>query len=437
MANSNFKALIIGAGTGGLCLAHGLRASGIEVRVFERDGAPADRLFGYRLNISATGNRALQSCLPEANYERFVAASAKSSSSVAFFDQNLKRLLWIRLPTVDRAAVESERPVSRIALRKVLLDGIEDLVTFNQTFSAFEESSNRITARFEDGSSDTGDVLIGADGASSRVARQLLPQSRRIDTGIVVISGRFPLDDEARRDTPPAVLGGPTLILGPPGRFMFASTVEYPPEAITPYDRDEYVMWGLSARAEDLGLQGPPSSLDAESARVLALNNMQGWDPALRRMVERADTGQMNTFAVRSAEPIAPWDTQKATLLGDALHNMTPYRGMGANAALYDAQLLRSALVSVSRGETGLIPALSEFERRMIERGFASVRSSLADMERFHAKSPFRRFAMRSTFRVLDALPATPVQGRTLVNGGPRQPASHSSGTGTGILEFR
>jgi hypothetical protein len=67
---------------------------------------------------------------------------------------------------------------------------------------------------------------------------------------------------------------------------------------------------------------------------------------------------------------------------------LPPYRGMGANAALYDVQWLRSVLVSVVRGETALIPALSQFERMMIERGFAAVRSSLADMECFHAKSP-------------------------------------------------
>ena len=406
MAKSNLKVVVIGAGTGGLCLAHGLRAAGIEVRVFERGAAAQDRLFGYRLNISATGNRALESCLPKENYRRFVAASARSSSGVAFFDQSLKRLLSIELPTVDRASIESERPVSRIALRKVLLDGIEDLVMFNRSFEAYEDgSSNQITARFQDGSTETGDVLVGADGANSRVARQLLPQSKRLDTGFVVISGRFPLDAEARRSTPPAVLRGPTLVLGPAGRFMFASAVEYPPGADTRYDLDEYVMWGLSARREDLGLRVAPESLDAESARGLALGNMRHWNPALLRMVERADARHMNTFAVKSASPLLPWRTRNVTVLGDALHNMTPYRGMGANAALYDAQLLRNALLSVLRGEAALIPALSAFEGKMIERGFAAVRSSLADMERFHAKSPFRRFALKSTFRVIDSLP--------------------------------
>jgi 2-polyprenyl-6-methoxyphenol hydroxylase-like FAD-dependent oxidoreductase len=80
------KVLIIGAGTGGLCLAHGLHASGIDVRIFERDLTPTDRIQGYRLNISATGNRALKACLPPANYRRFVdppnRARASRSSTI-------------------------------------------------------------------------------------------------------------------------------------------------------------------------------------------------------------------------------------------------------------------------------------------------------------------------------------------------------------------
>ena len=405
-AGDNLKVMIVGAGTGGLCLAHGLRAAGVQVRVYERDRSPEDRLFGYRLNISATGNRALKACLPAANYNRFIAASAKSSSSVAFFDEHLTRLLCIEMPHVDRASLDSERPISRIALRRLLLDGVEDLVSFDRTFRAYQGgAADQVTVQFEDGSTDTGDVLIGADGAGSRIARQLLPQSKRIDTGIVVISGRYRLDDTARRDVPAAVLRGPTLIVGPPGRFMFASAVEYPPEADTRYDRDEYIMWGLSARREDLGLDDALEKLGPEAAREVALRNMLGWDPALRRMVERAEAAFMNTFAVKSAAPIEPWPTRNVTVLGDALHNMTPYRGMGANAALYDARLLRGALVAAARGEAGLIAALGRFERQMIAHGFAAVRSSLADMERFHSKSPLRRFATKSVFRLVDSVP--------------------------------
>src|SRR5262249_44338563 len=69
------KIMIIGAGPGGLCLAHGLAKDGIAVEVFERDGSPADHQPGYRLSISATGSAALRSCLPDAQYRKFVAKS--------------------------------------------------------------------------------------------------------------------------------------------------------------------------------------------------------------------------------------------------------------------------------------------------------------------------------------------------------------------------
>jgi 2-polyprenyl-6-methoxyphenol hydroxylase-like FAD-dependent oxidoreductase len=398
--------IVVGAGTGGLCLAHGLRAAGIEVRVFERDRTPVDRLQGYRLTISATGNRALQSCLPKANFDRFVAASAKPNTGVSFLDHRLHRLLSIPIPHADPAAPESVRPVSRITLRQILLDGLTGVVSFDKTFLSFEDAPDgRITVHFADGSTASADVLIGADGAGSRMRTQLLPQAQRIDTGIVAISGRFTLDEAARRETPQVVFQGPTLFMGPPGRFMFASAVEYPEGKTSPYDRDEYVMWGFSARRTRLVLPGSIESLSSEAARVLVLGQMKNWHPSLRRLVERADAPTMTCFAVKSAQEVGPWLTRNVTLLGDALHNMTPFRGMGANTALRGAAALRRALVAVSKGEQELIPSLAAYERDMIDHGFAAVRASLTNMRRLHAESALSRFATKAMFRVANTLP--------------------------------
>jgi 2-polyprenyl-6-methoxyphenol hydroxylase-like FAD-dependent oxidoreductase len=102
-----------------------------------------------------------------------VRGSAKSSTSVSFFDHHLKRLLRIDTAEIDCASVDSERPISRIALRKVLRDGVEHLISFGRTFERYEESPDGETiAYFEDGSTEHGTLLVGADGASSRVARQ-------------------------------------------------------------------------------------------------------------------------------------------------------------------------------------------------------------------------------------------------------------------------
>ena len=97
-------------------------------------------------------------------------------------------------------------------------------------------------ARFEDGSTAEGDVLVGADGAGSRVRRQLLPHAQRIETGLVAVSGKVLLDATVRNKTPAAIFKGPTLVLGPRGGFMFAGAVEYPPDHLSAYDRDEYVI---------------------------------------------------------------------------------------------------------------------------------------------------------------------------------------------------
>jgi len=407
--NNNAEVLIIGAGTGGLCLAHGLVASGLRVHVFERDRTPTERLQGYRLHISATGNRALQACLPAENFEHFVRASAISNTAVTFLDARLNRLLQIDIPTVDRLAPASERPISRVALRKILLEGLEEVVVFDKTFVAYEPSPDgRVSVRFKDGSTATGDIVVGADGASSHVRRQLLPNARRMDTGILVLAGKFPLDGAARRDTPPAVFKGPTLVMGPDGCFLFASAVEYPPNSPRSYDRDEYVMWGFSAHREIWARDINFADLTGEQVKALALAQMKTWHPALRRLVERTDPATMASFEAKSAEPIAPWNTGAVTLLGDAAHNMTPFRGMGANMALRDAAALRDALVSIAHGQKERTAALRAYEREMIEQGFAAVNASLAEMHRLHARSRVSRFLSKLVFRTVDTV--KPVQ---------------------------
>jgi 2-polyprenyl-6-methoxyphenol hydroxylase-like FAD-dependent oxidoreductase len=132
---------------------------------------------------------------------------------------------------------------------------------------------------------------------------------------------------------------------------------------------------------------------------------MSDWSPDLRLLVERAEASSLSSFAIKSSVPIAPWATGRVTLLGDALHNMTPFRGIGANTALRDAALLRDVLSSVSRGELKLLAALAAYEREMIDYGFAAVRVSLAQAKRLHATSPLSRIAGKAFFRLLDLSP--------------------------------
>src|SRR6516165_1869626 len=143
MRGTGLKVCIIGAGTGGLCLAQGLKQDRIEVEVYERDHSPSDRLQGYRLSISATGRRALQACLPKALFEKLIANCAKPSGSVAFLDHHLNRLLVIDLPHEDRRDADSELPVSRRALRQILVEGLDGVIRYGKKFVAFEDAPRR------------------------------------------------------------------------------------------------------------------------------------------------------------------------------------------------------------------------------------------------------------------------------------------------------
>jgi 2-polyprenyl-6-methoxyphenol hydroxylase-like FAD-dependent oxidoreductase len=180
--------------------------------------------------------------------------------------------------------------------------------------------------------------------------------------------------------------------------------LEYSPDALRTYDREEYVMWGFSARRELLAPHVDVAELAGEKIKGLALAQMSAWHPALRRLVERADPTTMTSFAAKSAEPVAPWKTGAVTLLGDALHNMTPFRGMGANMALRDAASLREVLVSIAEGREERISALVAYEREMIEQGFAAVNASLAEMRRLHARSPVSRFLSKLMYRTVDVV---------------------------------
>jgi 2-polyprenyl-6-methoxyphenol hydroxylase-like FAD-dependent oxidoreductase len=163
-------------------------------------------------------------------------------------------------------------------------------------------------------------------------------------------------------------------------------------------------MWGFSARrakfaAADL------ETLGGEELKVAVLALMRDWHPSVRRLVQTADPATVSAFAVKTSVPIPPWQTRNVTLLGDALHNMTPFRGIGANTALRDAAALRSALVAVDRGERELVAALAGYERDMIDYGFSAVRASLADMERFHAEGSLSRALTKAAFRTADWIP--------------------------------
>jgi len=132
---------------------------------------------------------------------------------------------------------------------------------------------------------------------------------------------------------------------------------------------------------------------------------MDRWSDRLSELVWLSDPTTLSLLPIRTSLPVAPWETSRITLLGDAIHAMTPFRGIGANIALKDAVLLRDALVEADRGERPLIDAMQAYEAGMIDYGFKAVQNSLRAMEQTMTDSAMERILSRAAFRAIDRLP--------------------------------
>src|SRR5688572_4067373 len=103
MSGSSFSVVIVGGGLGGLCLAQGLKQSGIAVAMYERDRTPDDRLQGYRIHIEPQGNLALAACLPPALFNRYLATSGPGGSGYRITTDQLQELLFFPAPAASGA----------------------------------------------------------------------------------------------------------------------------------------------------------------------------------------------------------------------------------------------------------------------------------------------------------------------------------------------
>lgn len=377
------KVAVVGAGVGGLCLAQGLRKAGLEVTVYERDEALDARGQGYRLHLDA--GPALRACLPPDLYDLCVATSGQPGSAVTVLSKGLRTLRRVELgPPPGPPAPTS---VNRQTLREILAGRLDGVIEFGRPCTGFEQRPDGVTVQFADGSSAAADVLVGADGVGSPVRRRYLPHAQVTNTGLACVYGRTPLTAQTRPLLPAAVRDGFTAVRGS-GVGLAAGLLDFrepPPQAarrIAPGVRlspvRSYLMWAVTGTARRLGGRdgGRLGDLDPAGLHAAAAHAIRRWHPDLVGLVALAAVPETALITVRTAVPLPGWPASRVTLLGDAVHAMSPARGSGASTALRDAALLAAGLAAAARGEQTLLQAIGGYERQMTGYGFALVRAS-------------------------------------------------------------
>ena len=288
---SPLHVLIIGGGLGGLCLAQGLKKSGISVAVYERESSAQFRNQGYRISIKKEGSQALRDCLPEHLFQLCVATAIKTATRLVFLDQQLHLQFAKPLP---HPSIPDEEGfgVNRLTLREILLAGLEGMVHFGKTCERFDQvEGGQVRASFADGTAATGDLLVGADGTHSVISALIVPDAR-IDTLHYAIYGKTPIRSDTLQWVPEILVDSFNRIASPEGTGMSVATCRQVESAATATakfapalhltDIPGYFSWTLSLTEAWQDADGPTLHQHARSL-------VKGWHPALRRLIDEAD----------------------------------------------------------------------------------------------------------------------------------------------------
>lgn len=360
MHSAHARVAVVGAGLGGLALARVLRLHGRSVTVFESDASADARPQGGSLDIhSGTGQAALRAA---GLLDRFRALARPDGQEWRVLDPVTATPVPFPGPVHDDDSPE----IDRGQLRGLLLDSLpEGTVRWGSTVTgATPLGDGTWRLLLDDGTTEDADLVVGADGAWSRI-RPALSDATPAYTGVVFLETGVD-DCDTRHPDLARMVGNGTLLATGDGKALLAQR----------NSRGHLRVYVAFRAPRDWQAAAGTEPGDTEAVRAHLLKMFDGWDESLLALLRNNDGGFVDRPVFVLPVPHTWEHVPGITLLGDAAHLMPPV-GLGANLAMLDGADLAQALV----GEAVLDDAVRAYESVMLPRSAQAAQECAAALD--------------------------------------------------------